>query len=87
VGFFYYLCNLKLIIMAKAKVAETSGKSEFDKIVEKLNKDYGSGTIIKVGDNPDRSNIEVIPSGSISLDRALGIGGYPVGRIVEIYGP
>lgn len=78
--------------MARPKASDLlenqqSAKSKFDLIVEKLNKDYGSGTIIKVGDNPDRRNIEIIPSGSLSLDKALGIGGYPVGRIVEIYGP
>jgi len=54
--------------------------------MEKLDKTYGKGTIMKMGDNPI-DNIAVIPSGSITLDYALGINGYPKGRVVEIYGP
>lgn len=54
--------------------------------LDKIEKNYGKGTIMKMGDNPIE-NVPVIPSGSISLDVALGIGGYPRGRIVEIYGP
>ena len=54
--------------------------------MEKIEKDFGKGSIMKLGE--DRiDNIEVIPSGSIALDYALGVGGYPKGRIVEIYGP
>ena len=55
--------------------------------IDKIEKDYGKGTIMKLGDQPEWSDAQVIPSGSISLDHALGIGGYPRGRIVEIYGP
>jgi recombination protein RecA len=54
--------------------------------MEKLDKTYGKGTIMKLGDNPI-DNIAIIPSGSITLDNALGINGYPKGRVVEIYGP
>ncbi|MCQ2155083.1 MAG: recombinase RecA [Bacteroidales bacterium] len=54
--------------------------------MDKIEKDYGKGTIMKLGDQP-KWDVEVIPSGSISLDHALGIGGYPRGRVVEIYGP
>lgn len=54
--------------------------------LDKIDKDYGKGTIMKMG---DRTIVEVpcIPTGSIALDVALGIGGYPRGRVVEIYGP
>ena len=55
--------------------------------IDKIEKDYGKGTIMKLGDQPEWSEAQVIPSGSIALDHALGIGGYPRGRIVEIYGP
>lgn len=55
--------------------------------IDKIEKDYGKGTIMKLGDRPEWSEAQVIPSGSIALDHALGIGGYPRGRIVEIYGP
>ena len=55
--------------------------------IDKIEKDYGKGTIMKLGDQPEWDSTQVIPSGSISLDHALGIGGYPKGRIIEIYGP
>ena len=54
--------------------------------IDKIDKDYGKGTIMKLGEQP-KWDISVIPSGSIALDHALGIGGYPRGRIIEIYGP
>ena len=54
--------------------------------VAQIEKTHGKGSIMKLGDN-DVSQIESIPSGALSLDLALGIGGYPKGRIVEIFGP
>lgn len=50
-----------------------------------IEKEYGKGAVMKLGAEPEK--IEVISSGSISLDKALGVGGYPKGRIIEIYGP
>ncbi len=55
--------------------------------MDKLEKDFGKGAIMRMSDRPVEENIPVIPSGSIALDIALGIGGYPKGRIIEIYGP
>lgn len=55
--------------------------------MEKIQKDYGKGSIMKMGDQVVDPNVPVIPSGSIALDEALGIKGYPKGRIIEIYGP
>ena len=52
-----------------------------------IEKSYGKGSIMKMGDASRVTSIPVIPSGSISLDLALGVGGYPRGRIIEIYGP
>lgn len=52
----------------------------------KIEKDFGKGSIMKLGDE-HVENVEVIPTGSISLNAALGVGGYPKGRIIEIYGP
>ena len=52
-----------------------------------IEKQFGQGAIMKLGDKADASGIEVIPSGSILLDEALGIGGYPKGRVIEMYGP
>ena len=54
--------------------------------LDKLDKTYGKGTVMKMGDAPNE-NIESISSGSLGLDIALGIGGYPKGRVIEIYGP
>lgn len=54
--------------------------------MKQIEKQYGKGAVMKLGDEADR-HIESSPSGSISLDVALGIGGYPKGRIIEIYGP
>ena len=52
----------------------------------KIEKDFGKGSIMKLGDEKIE-DVEVIPTGSIALDAALGVGGYPKGRIIEIYGP
>ena len=54
--------------------------------IDKIEKDYGKGTIMKLGDQP-QWDVQVIPSGSVALDHALGIGGYAQGRIIESYGP
>jgi len=54
--------------------------------LDKLDKTYGKGTVMKMGDAPVE-DMEVIPTGSLGLDVALGVGGYPRGRVVEIYGP
>lgn len=52
-----------------------------------IEKQFGKGSIMKLGTHTDATSIDVIPSGSIILDEALGIGGYPKGRIIEMYGP
>lgn len=52
-----------------------------------IEKQYGKGSIMKLGDTAAHMNIETVPTGSISLDIALGLGGVPKGRVVEIYGP
>ena len=58
-----------------------------DAAVAQIEKQYGKGSVMKLGDNSANMNIETIPTGSLSLDLALGIGGIPKGRIIEIYGP
>ena len=52
-----------------------------------IEKQYGKGAVMKMGDQNAKMNVEVIPTGSLSLDIALGVGGVPKGRIIEIYGP
>ena len=54
--------------------------------LDKLDKTYGKGSVMKLGDEVNEE-VEVISSGSIGLDIALGAGGYPKGRVIEIYGP
>ena len=58
-----------------------------DAALAAIEKSYGKGAIMRLGDAPATHNIEVIPTGAITLDLALGIGGVPRGRIIEIYGP
>ncbi len=52
-----------------------------------INKQFGAGSLMKLGEHTNTAGINVIPSGSILLDEALGVGGYPRGRIIEMYGP
>lgn len=76
--------------MAKKEVTAAAPASEKLKALQsamsKIEKDYGKGSIMRMGDQEIEA-IEVIPSGSLALDHALGVGGYPRGRIIEIYGP
>ena len=74
--------------MAKKEVLnEIFGDNhELEAVLKDIKKQYGDGAVMMLGDSPTM-DIDVIPSGSLSLDCALGIGGYPQGRIVEIYGP
>ena len=58
-----------------------------DAAISKIEKDFGKGSIMKLGDQSKNLNIETIPTGSLSLDIALGLGGVPKGRIIEVYGP
>ncbi len=83
--------NTYFINMAKEAVqdsaAANAGKLKaLQATIDKIEKDFGKGTIMKLGDQP-QYDVQVIPSGSVALDHALGIGGYPRGRIIEIYGP
>ena len=58
-----------------------------DAALAQIEKQFGKGSVMKLGDNAGNMNIEAVPTGSLSLDIALGIGGMPRGRIIEIYGP
>ena len=66
-------------------------KAEKEKALEttrlQIEKQYGQGSLMKLGTQSNTAGIDVVPSGSIMLDEALGIGGYPRGRIIEMYGP
>lgn len=58
-----------------------------DAALANIEKQFGRGTVMKLGDSAANMNVEAVPTGSLSLDLALGIGGVPKGRIIEIYGP
>ena len=58
-----------------------------DAAISQIERQYGKGAVMKLGDPAAQMNVETIPTGSLSLDLALGLGGIPKGRIVEIYGP
>ncbi|MCK4777626.1 MAG: DNA recombination/repair protein RecA, partial [Actinomycetia bacterium] len=54
---------------------------------EQIEKRYGQGAVMRLGDKPEKQGMSVIPTGSLTLDIALGVGGVPRGRVIEIYGP
>ena len=69
---------------------ENNSKAKLDALEAaraQIDKQFGKGSLMKLGDSREKLDIEVIPSGSLLLDEALGVGGYPKGRIIEIYGP
>lgn len=80
----------------KKKIAEETAVAKKEKdprtqalelAMAQIDKTYGKGSIMRLGDDTVRKDVEVIPTGALSLDLALGIGGVPKGRIIEIYGP
>ncbi len=80
-------------------MAEKKGSKKFEEIKPEdkqkaleaalayIEKQFGKGSVMKLGDSSSKMNVEVIPTGSLSLDIALGVGGIPKGRIIEVYGP
>ena len=62
-------------------------KRALDAAISKLEKDFGKGTVMKLGDAGANVSVETVPTGSLSLDIALGLGGVPKGRVIEVYGP
>ena len=75
----------------KAATVETDLRSEkvkaLDAAIAQIEKDFGKGAIMKLGEASESMHVEAVPTGSLSLDIALGVGGIPKGRIIEIYGP
>lgn len=65
----------------------TEKMKALDAVLLQIEKQYGKGSIMRLGDEAGRTEIDVIPSGCLTLDLALGVGGFPRGRIIEIYGP
>ena len=73
------------------KVQNTDMNSERQKALEnamhQITREFGAGAIMRLGDMKGKLDTEVIPTGSLALDIAVGVGGYPRGRVIEIYGP
>jgi recombination protein RecA len=69
------------------KGADMDKDKALDLAKEQIERKYGKGSLMKLGEHPARMDVEVIPTGALALDMALGIGGIPRGRIVEIFGP
>src|SRR5210317_1155679 len=71
------------------KVTNTSlgNEGNLDRVLMQLEREYGTGTVMRLGEEGVKRSVPVISTGALSLDLALGIGGVPRGRIVEIYGP
>ena len=78
--------NTKVIPISAAKGTPEDKKKALEEALKRIERDYGKGTIMRLGDDIP-VNVEALSTGSLSLDLALGIGGVPKGRIVEIYGP
>ncbi len=70
-----------------ANMTDENKKKALEAAIAKLEKDFGKGAVMKLGDPAAQVQVETVPTGSLSLDLALGMGGVPKGRIVEIYGP
>ena len=70
----------------EAPTPASDKKKALQTALSQLDKSFGKGTVMRLGDRPEM-NVEAIPTGSLALDAALGIGGVPKGRIIEIYGP
>ncbi len=68
-------------------MANEDKKRALDAAISKLEKDFGKGTVMKLGDAGANISVETVPTGSLSLDIALGLGGVPKGRVIEVYGP
>ena len=76
----------------KSKTLQIPGTKEeklkaLEAAISKIEKDYGKGSVMKLGESAKNMNVEAVPTGCLSLDLALGLGGVPKGRIIEVYGP
>lgn len=69
------------------KMNKDDKRKALDAALTQIEKAYGKGSVMKLGDSAANMNIETVPTGALSLDLALGLGGVPKGRIIEVYGP
>src|SRR5215207_13157 len=69
------------------KEATVDRDKMLDVTLQQIEKQFGKGAVMKLGEHPMGAGISVIPTGSLALDLALGVGGIPRGRVVEVFGP
>ena len=74
-------------MIAERKKAEAERTDALNNAIFQIEKKFGKGSVMRLGDNEEDTNVETISTGCLSLDRALGLGGVPRGRVIEIYGP
>lgn len=77
----------QLMVTVNNNSTPEARKKALDNAMKMIDKEFGAGAIMRLGDMGQRMNISVIPTGSLALDIAVGVGGYPRGRVIEIYGP
>ena len=70
-----------------AQMVKEDKLKALDGALAQIEKQFGKGSIMKLGDSTANMNVETVPTGALSLDIALGLGGVPKGRIIEVYGP
>ena len=81
------MADKKSLKGAVSRLTGDERKRALEVALGKIEKDFGKGSVMRLGDQADRMQVEVIPTGCLNLDFALGVGGLPKGRIIEIYGP
>ena len=81
------MADKKSVKGTAARLSGEDRKRALESALIKIEKDFGKGAVMRLGDQASRMQVEVIPTGCLNLDFALGVGGLPKGRIVEIYGP
>ena len=87
--FYISIYDIRTLVRLKEEtfMADSNKLKALESALSHIGKQYGKGAVMKLGDKGAVLNVEAIPTGSLSLDIALGVGGVPRGRIVEIYGP
>jgi len=81
------MAGVKKTDTAAASRTSEDKKRALEMALSKIEKDFGKGSVMKLGDAAEKMNVEVISTGCLQLDIALGVGGFPRGRIIEVYGP
>lgn len=81
------MAEKKLKEVVNNKGSEEERRKALEGALKQIEKDHGKGAIMKMGEAVDRMNLDILPTGVLAIDLALGVGGLPRGRIVEVYGP